>query len=258
MNNDKIKQFDNLVINVIKIIDKDILVNYNNIYLLSKDKLFFRLIELSQLIPLNTVSQIIKLLINVYKHKFNIDYALEDLSDQFLYRIKEETLLNKTNLLMSKNIFLNELFEKEKLSFKKEDIFIKNGFFFNDCKDNGIICDPINKFPSENNGYTIAISFRLMNDIKNKNKDNSIYTIFSLVNKDNINIMNVFIEDYKLKIKLKKEKKCFELYEISNNSNYVLWMIHKKEKKLIFFLNNFKNSLNNAYYQEGIYKINSN
>ena len=256
MNNDKIKQFDNLVINVIKIIDKDILVNYNNIYLLSKDKLFFSLIELSQLVSLNTVSQIIKLLINVYKHRFNIDYALEDLSNQFLYRIKKETLLNKTNLLMSKNIFLNELFEKEKLSFKKEDIFIKNGFFFNDCKDNGIICDPINKFPTENNGYTIAISFRLMNDIKNKNKDNSKYTIFSLVNKDNINLMNVFIEDYKLKIKLKKEKKCFELYEISNNSNYVLWMIHKKDKKLIFFLNNCKNSLNNAYYPDGIYKIN--
>ena len=256
MNNDKIKQFNNLVINVIKMIENDILVNYNNIYLLSKDKLFFRIIELSQLVSLNTVSQIIKLLINVYKHKFNIDYVLEDLSNQFLYRIKEETLLNKTNLLMSKNIFLNELFEKEKLSFKKEDIFIKNGFFFNDCKDNGIICDPINKFPSENNGYTIAISFRLMNDIKNKNQDNFIYTIFSLVNKDNNNIMNVFIEDNKLKIKLKKDKKCFELYEISNNSNYVLWIIHKKEKKLIFFLNNCKNTLNNAYYPDGIYKIN--
>ena len=258
MNNFKIKQFNNLVINVVKMIDKHILVNYNNIYLLSKDNLFFRLIELSQLVSLYTTSKIIRLLINVYKHKFNIDYILDDLSEQFIYKIKKESLLNKTNLLISKNIFLNELFEKEKISFKEEDIFIKNGFYFNDCKNNGIICEPINKFPNENDGYSIVISFRLMNDNKNQNKDNSIYTIFSLINKDNTCIMKVFIEDNKLKIKLKKEKRCNELYEISNNSNYVLWIIHKKDKKhkIIFFLNNCKYSLNNVMYPDGIYKIN--
>ena len=61
---------------------------------------------------------------------------------------------------MAKNIFLNELFEKEKKSLKN-DIFIKNGFYFNDYGNTGIICEPINNFNQENDGYSIVLSFRL-------------------------------------------------------------------------------------------------
>jgi hypothetical protein len=205
MNDYKKKQFNNLVINVIKIINKYILVNYNNMHLLSKSNNIFKLIELSQIVSLDTTSKIIKLLVNIYMHKFNIDYAFDNLSDQFLYKTKKETLLNKTNLLFAKNVFLHDLFEKEKQSFKEEKIFINNGFYFNDFPSNGIICEPINKFPNENDGYSIVISFRLMDD--EKNKKNALYTIFSLRNKDNNNIMTIFIEDYKIKIRFKKRKK---------------------------------------------------
>ena len=253
----KVKQFNNTVKNILDIIDKNILITYNNKIILSKNKKFYNLIQLSQIVTLKVTSKIIKSLINVYIHKLNIDYVFGDLSKQFLYKTKKENITNKTNLLIAKNFFLNELFEKEKIYYKENEIFIKNGFYFDDSENNGIICNSINKFTNENNGYSIVLSFRLINENENKNKEKSIYTIFSLTSKDNI-ITHLYIEGNKLKLKTKKEKKCFELYEISNNTNYVLWIIQKKEKKhkMIFFLNNSKNILNNVYYPEGNYKIN--
>ena len=169
----KLDQFNKVVNYFAEIINKYILINFNNKIILSRNKKFYDLIALSQITSLDSTSKIIKLIIDVYKHKLDIDYVLDDLSDQFLYKTKKETISNKTNLLIAKNIFLNELFEKEKISFKEENIFIKNGFYYDDYPNNGIYCDPINEFPK--NGYSIVISFRLMNDntidIKNDNQN---------------------------------------------------------------------------------------
>jgi hypothetical protein len=92
---------------------------------------------------------------------------------------------------------------------------------------------------------------------KNITNDNKIYTIFSLMNKDN-NIFHFFIEGNKLKLRVKKEKNPKELYEISNNTNYVLWIIQSKLKKhkMILYLNKSKNIINSLPYPEGYYKIN--
>ena len=262
MKDNKFEEFNNVVSNVIDIINQHILENSNNKIILSNNKKFYNLIKLSQIVSDRVTSKIIKSLISVYVHKLNIDFIFDDLSEQFLYKRKKESISNKTNVLIAKNIFLNELFEKEKKSLKEEEIFIKNGFYFNDYGNTGIICDPINNFNQENDGYSIVLSFRLVDENKKINKDKSIYTIFSLSNKENnkeSNLMHVYIEDYKIKIKTKKEKKVYELYEISSNSNYVLWIIQKRKeskRKMILFLNNTKNILNNAYYPKGSYKIN--
>ena len=254
----QIKQFNNIVSNILNIINKNIISNYYNQILLSRNKKFYNLIELSRIVSLGLTSVIIKILVTVYKHKINIDYIFDDLSNQFLYSIKKETISHKTNLLMAKNIFLNEILEKEKISYKEESIFIQDGFYFNDFCNNGIVCESFNKFPHENDGYSIVVSFRLITDNKTINKEKALYSIFSLVNKDNNILMHLFIEDDKLKIKIKKEKNIFEIGEINKNKNYVLWLIQRKEKKhkMIFFLNNNKNILNSAYYPEGVFKIN--
>ena len=77
------------------------------------------------------------------------------------------------------------------------------------------------------------------------------------MNKEN-NFMHIFIEDNILKLKIKKEKKSYELYKISNHYNYVLWIIQSKAKKhkMIFYLNNLKNIVNNIPYPEGYFTIN--
>ena len=254
----KLEQFNKVVNFFVEIINKYILINFNNKSVLSRNKKFYDLIALSQVTSLYMTSKIIKLIVDVYKHKLNIDYVLDDLSEQFLYKTKKETISNKTNLLIAKNILLNDLFENEKASLKEENIFIKNGFYFNDHPDNGIYCDPINKFPKD--GYSIVISFRLMSDNTNDiNSNKSIYTIFTLNCKDKENslIMSIYIEDYKLKIKFKKEKKINEIHEIEKNTNYILWIIQKnKSHRMICFINESKYVINKAIYPDGKYKIN--
>ena len=261
MTNNKIGKFNQVIGYVIEKIDENLLLNnnYNNIYLLGQNMSFYKIIYLSQITSItltpNITSKIVKLLAKIYAFKLDIDYVFENLSEQFLYRTKIESLSCKTNLLMAKNQLLNDILEREKQILKKEEVLIRNGFYFTDCPNNGIVCDSVNKFPYENDGYSIVISFRLINDI-NKN-DHQIYTIFSLMNKEN-NIFHFYIEDNKLKLRVKKEKKPKELYIISNNMNYVLWIIQSKQKnhKMILYLNNIKNIIESLSYPEGYYKIN--
>ena len=262
MKDKKKEQFNLIIKYIIELINNHILVNmnYTNKYLLSRNKSFYKLIGLTKITSDNNNSKIIRTLVQVYMYHLNIDYVFDDLSEQFLYRTKKESILNKTNLLIAKNNFVNDLLEKEKLFLKKEDIFIKNGFYFCDCPNNGIECNSINKFPNENDGYSIVVSFRLMNNTNNTTsteKDLSKYTIFSIMNKDN-NLMHLYIEEDALKLRIKKEKKSLELFKIKKNTNYVLWQIQSKTKKhkMIFYLNNNKNVINNVYYPEGYFTIN--
>jgi hypothetical protein len=176
MNNTKLTQFNNSINYFISIINEYLLLNdsnFNNKNILARNKMMYNLIELSQITSNYTTSKIIKLLVNIYAYKLKIDYVFDDLSEQFLHKIKKESLQNKTNLLMAKNYFLHELLEKEKSLLQEENVFIKNGFFFNDCPNNGISCDSINKFPNENDGDSIVVSFRLMNN-NNKTEDKNI------------------------------------------------------------------------------------
>ena len=263
MPNNKIEKFNLIIGYLIDKIDENILLNisYNNIYSLSQNMSFYKIIYLSKITSItltpNITSKIIKILVKIYAFKLNIDYVFEDLSEQFLYRTKKESLLSKTNLLMAKNKLLNDILEKEKQLFKGEYTLIRNGFYFTDCPNNGIICDSVNKFPNENDGYSIAISFRLMNNTNKDDKnDHKKYTIFSLMNKDN-NIFHFYIEDNKLKLRVKKDKNPKELNEINNNHNYVLWIFQNKKKhQMILFLNNSKIIVNSVSYPEGYYRIN--
>ena len=261
MKEQKLKQFNNIINYSIDIINEHISLktNYINQSLLARSKSFYNLINLSKITSVKITYKIIKLLVSVYIYQLKIDYVFGDLSEQFLHKTQKESLLNKTNLLIAKTVFINDLLEKEKSLLKKENLFIKNGFYFSDCPYNGITCDSINKFPYENDGYSIVVSFRLMNNnnIENKEKEPSKYTIFSLMNKEN-NLMHFYIEDSILKLKVKKDKKPYELYQINSNCNYVLWIIQNKAKKnkMIFYLNNCNNAINNIYYPDGYYKIN--
>ena len=257
MKDNHLNKFNLIIKYLIEIINNYLLPNKNftNKYLLSRNNTFYNLIGLCKITSDNIKSKIIKLLVFVYSYQLKVDFVFNDLSEQFLYRIKKETILNKTNLLISKNNFINDLIEKEKLLLKGEELFIENGFYFSDCPNNGIICSSINKFPYENDGYSIVISFRLMNN--NIENDTSIYTIFSIMSKEN-NLMHLYIEENKIKLKVKKEKKPYELYQIHNNKYYVLWIIQNKVKKhkMFLYLNGIKNIIQNIYYPEGYYTIN--
>ena len=262
MKGNKKEQFNLVIKYIIELINNHILINmnYTNKYLLSRNNSFYKLIGLTKISSDNTNAKLIRTLVQVYLYQLNIEYVFNDLSEQFLYRTKKESILNKTNLLIAKNNFVNDLLEKEKLFLKKEEIFIKNGFYFSNCPNNGIECHSINKFPNENNGYSIVVSFRLMNNDNNTTtaeKDPSKYTIFSIMNKEN-NLMHLYIEDDAIKLRIKKEKKSLELFKIKKNTNYVLWQIQSKTKKhkMIFYLNNQKVAINNTYYPEGYFTLN--
>ena len=166
MNDNKIEQFNDIISYIIDEINDYVLVNknYTNKYLLSKNKSFYNIIGLSGIGADSVKSKIIKILVYIYAYQLNIDYVFDDLSEQFLYKIEKETILNKTNLLIEKNNFINSLLEKEKFLLKEEELFIKNGFYFSDFPNNGIECHSINTFPNKNDGYSIVISFRLMNN----------------------------------------------------------------------------------------------
>ena len=251
LSDDKIKQIISLINFTINILKQNILINYEDICLLSRSKSFFKLIQLCQITSYKETDEIISLLVEVYKFKFNIDFIFNDLSEQFLYKIQKDILLNKTKLLIAKNSFLNIIFKKEAPLIKGE--IIKNGFYFSDFSKNGIECTPINIFPSKNDGYSLVVSFKLMN-----NKTNSKFTIFSMKDKFCNIMMNVYIEDCKLKIKIKKEKERELNGKISLDKSYILWIIQTKswKHKMIIYLNENKTILSGIYYPVGNYKIN--
>ena len=259
MDDNKMEHFNQIINYFIDIIRKHILgkINFKNKVLLSRNGSFYKLIYLCGIASISVTNKIIKLLVEIYIFDLKIDYIFDDLSDQFLFRTKKETITNKTNLLIAKNIFLNELLEKEKTMLKGEDFFLKNGFYFTESSTNGIVCDSINKFPNENDGYSIVTSFRLMPNDNEQINDKSVYTLFSIMNKEN-NLVHIYIENNKLKLRIKKEKKIHELYDIKNNFNYVLWIIQSKARKhkMILFLNGSKYIINSIYYPEGYFKIN--
>ena len=248
MSQEKKIEFNKLIVLLMKNIQKIFFINnINNIFILSRNNYLFKLIKLNQ-ISEEISNSIIPLLINVYKNKFNIDYIYEDLSEQFVIKSKEN-IFDKTNYLISKNVFLNMLFSQEE---RKNDIrTINNGFIFNNFENNGIICYASNqksiKFPKD--GYTIVISFNLMKNDKSKK-----YNIFSFYQKDNNIIMNIFIKNKKLKFFYNnKEYELFDNIEI--NENYIFWMVYPKEKnsEILFFLNNSKKFIPYIIYPSGEY-----
>ena len=228
------KFMESIVSNIQAILLKD---NVNNSFILSKNDKLFKLIELN-IISDEQINIIIPLLTNVYANRFNIDYILNDLSEQFIIE-NNENLINKTNYLISKDTFLYGLFSKEEE--KKNEISIKNGFMFNNSKDNGIICYLSNnqskKFPKD--GFTLVTSFCLMENGIDKKQ---IYNIFSFyTTKSKKSILNIYLQNGKLKI-FYKGKDYDLFFDILNNKNYVFWMIYSNIEKsnMILFLNGSK------------------
>ena len=225
------KAIECLIKNIQNIIIKD---NFNNAFILSRDHNLFKLIELSK-ISNDITNIIIPLLINIYKNKFNIDFIFNDLSEQFILNSYENTL-NKTNYLISKNIFLNMLFPQEEK--QNDDISINSGFIFNDHPDNGIICSlpPLNykKFPKD--GFSIVVSFCPM-----VNKTSRRYNIFSFYSKEKDIFMSTYIQNSFLKFSYGwKEYDLFSGIKI--NKNYTFWVIFSKDKNgaVLFYLNGHK------------------
>ena len=228
------KFMEYIVNNIQKIILKD---NVNNSFILSKNDKLFKLIELCKISD-EQINIIIPLLTNVYINRFNIDYILNDLSEQFVIE-NNENLINKTNYLISKDTFLYGLFSKEEE--KKNEILIKNGFMFNNSESNGIICYLSNNqsknFPKD--GFTLVTSFCLMeNEIDKK----QIYNIFSFYStKSQKVILNIYLQNCKLKIFY--QGKSYDLFfDILNNKNYVFWMIYSNKEKsnMLLYLNGLK------------------
>ena len=245
---EKINEFNNLIHYFVKNIQNIILKNnINNIFILSRNNYFFKLIKLCKISE--EISRIIiPLLTNVYKNKFNIDYIFEDLSEQFLLK-ENQNILVKTNYLMAKNVFLNMLFLLEEK--KKDEISINSGFIFNNYKNNGITCynPDLKKINFPRDGFSIAISFCFM-----KNKNSQKYNIFSFFQKDKNNILSLFMENCVLKLYYNSQ--IYDLFsDIKINKNYIFWMFFPKEKKseLLFYLNNSKKILPHIKYPSNEY-----
>ena len=99
----------------------------NNFIFLFASKLF-NLISLSKITTVKITYKIIKMLVIVYLYQLKIDYVFDGLSGQFLYKIQKESTIHKTNLLISKNVFINIFLERVKIIIKKTNLFLKNGF----------------------------------------------------------------------------------------------------------------------------------
>ena len=248
MDNKKIIDFINIINDVMKIFEEYILINFNNIYLLSNSLLFYRLIELSQ-ISLDCIVNIIPILMKVYKFNFNINYYLNDLNEQFLLK-KNENIISKNNNIISKNNFLFELFKYENLTIKEQkNLIIRNGFVFNDNINNGIILNINDSFTLSNEHFSTVISFKLIKkefinkkEINKINQDNKIYPIYSFIKKDGSIDFIIYIESNILKMNiLGKVQELFS--NIGYNKTYVLWHFHQGDNKKgtsFFYLNKEK------------------
>ena len=264
MNNNEIFFFTNIINDIMEEIKELFLNNCNNIYLLSNSLLFYRLLELSQ-ISLDIIVNIIPVLIKVYKFNFNLNYLLNDLSSQFLLK-KDEYIIRKNNNIIAKNNFLYELFKYEILSTKEENNnIIKNGFVFNDKINNGIILYNNESFTFPNESFSSVISFKLLKylnkekkDIKNNEKDNNKYPLYSLVKKEGNIDFNIFIQNNTLKMNILG--KLYDLYnEIEYNKTYVLWHFHygnNKKGTSEFFLNGKQVIKKGLSFHKEFYNIN--
>ena len=231
-----LKKYNDLVSNFINNLNKYILSNNNNLFSLSRNNQIFKLIQLDK-ISVSLKHIIIPLLVNVYKYKFNIDIVFEGINSQFLL-YNNENIEQKTNLMMAKNIFLNNLFSQEKSLLCGKEFYIRNGFYFNDFENNGIICSSMNTFSKE--GYTIVLSFNLK-----YNKNNKKYNIFSIFREKNI--IRLYIENNKLFLNTCNNQNIELFNDIKYDNDYVFWMVHPNKKKLqlLFYLNNNINFINN-------------
>ena len=249
MGSTKIIDFINIINDIMIIFEEYILINYNNIYLLSNSLLFYRLIELSQ-VSLDCIVNIIPILMKVYKFNFNINYYLNDLNEQFILK-KNENIISKNNNLISKNNFLFELFKYENLTIKEQkNLIIRNGFVFNDDINNGIILNNNDSFTLSNEHFSTVISFKLIKkEYLNKkidknliNQDNKIYPIYSFIKNDGTIDFIIYVENNILKMNiLGKVQELFN--KVQFNKTYVLWHFHQGDNKKgtsIFYLNKEK------------------
>ena len=262
MSKKKVADFISIINDTMTIISDLFLNNYNNVFLLSNNLLFYRLIELSQ-ISLDCIVCVIPILLKAYKFTFNIDYCLFDLSEQFLFK-KNENIIKKNNNIIAKNKFLYELFNMQNLIIQeKKYSLIPNGFIFNDIVNNGVILYNNNSFNFPQENFSMVISFELFkekvnNKIKLKTNDNKKYTLFSFSKNEDTIDFNFFIENNVLKMTL--FGKISDLFfEIESNKIYVLWLFHtgnNKKSTSIFYLNEQKLVKQNLFYPKGYYDIN--
>ena len=243
----KLIDFNYIINSSSELIKKLFLSNYNNIVLLSNSLLFYRLIELSK-ISLESINTIIPLLKIVYKYSFNLDFYLNDLSEQFLIK-KDENIERKNNNIIAKNKFLEELFGCE-----REKNIIKNGFVFNDDPNNGIIFYVNDSFTFPKDSFSMVISFKFMESPQKQNKNNKSkkYCIFSVseLEKFQNTKFAIFIEDKILKIFYNGNTQELFTEKINYETSYVLWIFsegNKKNNKTIFYLNEKKIEKNINY-----------
>ena len=218
--------------------------NINNNFILAKNDYLFKLIKLSKIS--GEISAIINpFLVSIYKYTFNIEYIFNDLDEQFILK-NNDKIESLINYLIAKNSFLNDLFFNEK--FKKNEILINSGFMFNNNDSNGIICSLSGKksknFPSK--GFSIVISFCLMNNI---NHNSNKYNIFSFYGKDKKEFIKLYIESNNLQFS--NNSKIISIYQnIKPSKDYVFWLIFPKEKnkEIMVILNGSMSSVKSMAY----------
>ena len=241
MSTKKINEFNHIINTTADLIKQLVLQNYNNINLLSNTLQFYRILELAK-ISLESINRLLPILKMVYKFSFKYDYFLNDLSEQFLIKTGED-IEKKNKNIISKNIFLQELFGCEK--YREHQLIIKHGFVFNDNPNNGLVFYANDSFSFPRESYSMVISFKLMKIEKiqenNKSRKYCIFSVSELENFQNTKYA-VFIEDKKLKIYAGGNTQ--ELFDdIRFDQVYNLWIFSdgiKKKNKTIFYLNDKK------------------
>jgi hypothetical protein len=169
--------------------------------------------------------------------------------------------------------FLQKCAYQEKEEKVKNVCKLKNGFMLSETNKTGISLNPIISFP--NKGYTLIFSFKwipenlienslfkrtnLISFIQDKDKD-SIKNQKEIIKEKDLNIMSIYIEDYKLFISFKENQSPLELnFSIIPNTTYVVNICHLppgilslgKSKIYIMINNNFSLSTEIIGYPSG-------
>jgi hypothetical protein len=255
-------------------IEKNLLINFNNICILGDTTKFLSLIELtksSEILSISNRNKILELINRVYGHNMDINafrYLLTNFSEGFLdtSRINQKILINSNylpstteNAKLIKNLkmidasldIFREFLIYEQNQNISDNFSFKNGFILNESLKTGIKLTPILTFPKK--GYSLIFSFRWTPEFESKDKRMTLISFVQtkedsnqIIKKNQIkeySIMAIYIQNSKLYISIKD---VLDLnFYVKENESYLVnilqfhpGMFSRNRSNISVFVNN--------------------
>ena len=239
INEDNNNNFFNIIINILKEyfsnnLDMKMRINKSDIWLKLLGTKMISNIEKQDKKEINSnIYLLTDFLVSIYRYNIDINLLFDN-----IYKESATDL----NYYLNSIYFLSLLFKEEEKRKKDYCNFnLKNGFYI--PKNNPLILEKI-KF--KENEFSLIFSFRIMNNEKDKNKEEEII-IFNLSNNINGNVILRFVINKDKSIKIIHGNKTWNLNEIKINENkdYLVCLTQSyssyKSTKLFFFINKLNN-----------------